>query len=167
MFNFSNLKKKHSYKNWMYTQLISFAFLTNLMGNSHCHRIFGFGFFPNTHMDCAHSIYLFHLNNDQMIICLPCKLKSSQKKMFKEEKFISFRFKNMNNRLKIFEISSRIYLRYMLIKEKKQETLVHAPKLCAEEFSKRASLFPQTKRVFSILIGQCENNRRIPRRSFV
>ena len=31
---------------------------------------------------------------------------------------------------------------------KLQETLLHAPKLRAEEISKRASLFPKTKRVF-------------------
>ena len=56
---------------------------------------------------------------------------------------------------------------YACLFHSSQDTLVHAQKLWAEEISKRASLYPLIKRVFSILIGQCQNNRRVPRRSFV
>ena len=54
----------------------------------------------------------------------------------------------------------------MFISNVKQETLVHAPKLWAEEIFKRAQIIVS---IFTTvhLIGQWENNRGVPRRSLV
>ena len=63
---------------------------------------------------------------------------------------------NINRIINIWGKCGNSYLMYMLafslfLQQVTLETLVHAPKFCAEEISK-----------FSILIGHWENNRRGP-----